>query len=124
MPLDYVWDKVVRPLIAERHEYADPSDNARSKEAAKPAASRPENRIPKAEGSKPTAEAAPPEQPKADEPGWSLPPDREKPAATDEDGDTVAEDENHGRRTIRRGLGFAPLAIRSARAQALVARKR
>jgi hypothetical protein len=69
VPLDFIWDKVVVPLIAEQHDYV-----AKAGE-------------PKPNEPKPSPEV---------EGGWSLRPASEtsaKPAGSSEDGDMVGEDE-------------------------------
>lgn len=68
VPLDYLWDKVVVPLIAEQHDYV-----------AKPGQAKPSEAKPDTEG------------------GWSLRPADDKAAkpedAKSDDGDMVGEDE-------------------------------
>jgi hypothetical protein len=67
IPLDYVWERVINPLIAERHEYSDKGFGALGGKAfdVKPGVGKP------------------------DEPSWTAPP----AAAKEEDGDLVGEDE-------------------------------
>jgi hypothetical protein len=64
VPLDYLWDKVVVPLIAEQHDYAP-----------KPGDTKPSEARSEAEG------------------GWSLRPAPEAVSKPSEDGDMVGEDE-------------------------------
>ena len=68
IPLDYIWDRVIGPLVAERHEYAE-----------RPGAAG------KATEAKPTGAA------KLDEPTWTAPPPAS--ARGEEDSDLVGEDE-------------------------------
>ena len=67
IPLDYIWERVINPLIAERHEYAERAV---------------------ALGGKPFD--AKPGLGKPDEPSWTAPP---AAAKGEEDGDLVGEDE-------------------------------
>ncbi len=100
VPLDYVWDRAVRPLIAERHDYAESGSASAKTEGSKSNASA-ETKAGKAEASKPSskADASKPSNPKPEvktnekelEPSWSVPPTPEKSA--DEDSDLVGEDE-------------------------------
>jgi hypothetical protein len=67
IPLDYIWERVINPLVAERHEYTDRGFGglgAKSADVKGPA--------------------------KPDEPSWTAPPSAVK---TEEDGDLVGEDE-------------------------------
>ncbi len=112
VPLDYVWDKAVRPLVAERHEYAEAGASNAKAEGAKASTSKADAKAAKADGAKAEgakAEAAKegskPSNAKPDagkaaeekskdkelEPSWSLPPAAEK--SGDEDSDLVGEDE-------------------------------
>jgi hypothetical protein len=96
VPLDYVWDKAIAPLIAERHEYAEKSSGESSvskAEGSKANASKGEGskgQAGKTEASKPS-NAKPAEE--SAEGSWSLPPDGPKPARDEDDGDLVGEDE-------------------------------
>jgi hypothetical protein len=72
VPLDYLWEKVVVPLIAEQHDY-----------------------VPKPGGAKPSVDSGAKPNLEA-EGGWSLRPASDssaKPAGGSEDGDMVGEDE-------------------------------
>ena len=109
VPLEYIWTRAVVPLIAERHEYAEPRKGGAAAEASRPEGSKPEASRP--EGSKPDnakpdnsksrdkasltslkADSAPKSgaKVKGEEPGWTVAPAPEK---SEEDNDLVGEDE-------------------------------
>lgn len=99
VPLEYVWERAVVPLIAERHEYAEKRAGAAAEgskpQAAKPEGSKPDNAKPSEKTSlrslKPdNAKAAAAVSKPKEEPGWTVAPAPEK---TEEDGDLVGEDE-------------------------------
>ena len=110
VPLEYIWTRAVVPLIAERHEYAEPRSggampDVSRPEPSRPGGSRPDNAKPetvKADNAKPKdkdkasltslkADSAPKSgaKVKGEEPGWTVAPAPEK----SEEDELVGEDE-------------------------------
>jgi len=98
VPLEYIWQRAVVPLIAERHEYQEPRGAAEVSrpDHSRPEGSRPDNAKPKekdrASLTSLKADSSPKSGAKArnDEPGWTVAPAPEK---GEDDNDLVNEDE-------------------------------
>ncbi len=98
VPLEYIWQRAVVPLIAERHEYTERRADLPPMEFPKPEPSRPEGSKPdNAKPEKASLKALKPQDSTksgvknkgGDEPGWTVAPAPEK----GDDDDLVGEDE-------------------------------
>ncbi len=97
VPLEYIWQRAIVPLIAERHEYMErraelPPMDFPKPEPSRPEGSKPDNAKPERtslKALKPTDSTKSSVKQKGDEPGWTVAPAPEK----SEDDDLVGEDE-------------------------------